>query len=119
LLEIAKPKFVNASSSPTSIDTLFFLPGLFNRLIIELPNVNQTCSIEYSLINSPFYHCLFQNLTSSQWFILNYYSLRNDEQAPSGDVTIVYTGMKKNKSFRKELIEILFKNWKICIFHVN
>jgi hypothetical protein len=70
------------------------LPGLFNRLIIEITNVNQTCSIEYSSRNSPFYHCLFQNLTSAQWFVLTYYSLTNDDQTLSGDVAIVYTGMK-------------------------
>jgi len=49
------------------------------------------------LITSPFYHCLFKNLTSAQWFVLTYYSLRNDDQTPSGDVTIVYTGMKQIK----------------------
>jgi hypothetical protein len=74
---------------------LFLLPGLFYRLVIEIASVNQTCSIEYSSISSPFYYCLFKNLIPAQWFVLTYYALTGNDQAPSGDVTIVYTGMKR------------------------
>ena len=84
-LEIGKAKYLNSTNSPTTIDSLFFLPGLFTQLIIELTSVNQTCSIEYSIISSPFYHCLFQNLTPAQWFVLTYYAINNNDQTRSGD----------------------------------
>ncbi len=101
MLEIGKAKYINSTSSPTSIDSLFFLPGLFYRLIIEITSVNQRCSIEYSSISSPFYRCLFKNLIPAQWFVLTYYSLsNNDDQSPAGDVTIIYTGRKQRISKR-------------------
>ncbi|CAF1119084.1 unnamed protein product [Rotaria sordida] len=102
LYELIKPKYINSTNSPTSIDALFFLPGLFYRLIIELTSVNQTCSIEYSSISSSFYHCLFKNLIPAQWFILTYYASTDNDQAPSGDVTIVYTELE-DFYFRCEL----------------
>ena len=71
---------------------MFFFAGYFNRLMIELPSVNQSCSIEYSSTSSPYYHCRFVNLPSAQWFVLTYYSLPNTDQTSSGDVIIVYTG---------------------------
>ncbi|CAF2546995.1 unnamed protein product [Rotaria sp. Silwood2] len=102
LYELIKPKYLNSTNSPTSIDTLFFLPGLFYRLVIELTSVNQTCSIEYSSIYSPFYHCLFKNLNPAQWFVLTYYLSTDNDQATSGDVTIVYTELE-DFYFRCEL----------------
>ncbi|CAF3639463.1 unnamed protein product [Adineta steineri] len=94
LYEIGKPKYLNSTNSATSIDSLIFLPGLFYRLIIELTSVNQTCSIEYSIRDSPYYHCLFKNLPSAQWFVLNYYALADHHQTPSSAVTIVYTDLE-------------------------
>lgn len=70
--------YMNSTNSPTSIDTLFFLPGSFYQLIVELTSVNQTCFIEYSTISSPFYHCLFENLRPAQSFILTYYVLSDN-----------------------------------------
>ena len=102
MLEIGKPKYVNSTSSPTSIDSLFFLPGLFYRLIIEIASVNQRCSIEYSSISSPFYHCLFKNLIPAQWFVLTYSLTNNDDQSSTGDVTIVYTG-RKQRIFKRNI----------------
>ncbi|CAF1161891.1 unnamed protein product [Rotaria sp. Silwood1] len=102
LYESIKPKYINSTNSPTSIDTLFFLPGLFYRLIIELTSINQTCSIEYSSIYSPYYHCLFKNLIPAQWFVLTYYVSTDNDQASSGDVTIVYTELE-DFYFRCEL----------------
>ncbi|UJR29933.1 hypothetical protein I4U23_017480 [Adineta vaga] len=94
LYEIAKPKYLNSTTSSTSIDTLFYLPGLFNRLIIEINIVNRTCSLEYSSITSPFYHCIFPSLPSAQWFVLTYYVLTENHQKSSADVTIVYTELE-------------------------
>ncbi len=84
------------------------LPGLFHRLIIELTSVNQTCSIEYSQINSPFYNCLFKNLPPAQWFVLTYQVLTDDHQPPSPDVTLVYTGIDQIIYKQKIIIYVLF-----------
>lgn len=90
-----KPKHINSTSSPTSIETLFFMPGIFHRLVVEMTSVNQSCSIEYSPIYSPFYSCLFKNLTSAYWFVLtSYVSSIDNDQLLSGDLAIVYTGIK-------------------------
>ncbi|CAF1241953.1 unnamed protein product [Adineta ricciae] len=102
LYEISKPKYINSTNSPTLINTLFFLPGLFDRLNIELHSVNQSCSLEYSSITSPFYHCSFRNLPSAQWFVLTYYILTENYQTRSADVTIVYTDLEE-LDFRCEL----------------
>ena len=99
---MGKPKFINSTSTSTLIETLFFFSGYFNRLIIELTSVNQTCSIEYSSRSSPYYPCRFDNLPPAQWFVLTYYSLTNNDQTPSGDVIIVYTGTKIRSFLRKD-----------------
>ena len=92
LLDLAEPKYLNSTRSITTIDSFFYLPGFFSQLIVQLTNINRTCSIEYSPTSSPFYHCLFRDLPTAQWFILNYYLLTTDQQSSAGDVTIVHTG---------------------------
>ncbi|CAF4575523.1 unnamed protein product [Rotaria socialis] len=113
--EIIKPKYLNSTNSPTSIDTLFFLPGLFYRLVVEITSINQTCLVEYSSIYSPFYNCLFTNLSPAQWFILSYYVSTDSDQKLSGDVTIVHTELedlnfscKPNENYQR--IDFSWKN---------
>lgn len=89
---MGKPRFVNSTSTWKSIETMVFFAGYFNRLIIELTNVNQSCLIEYSPKLSPYYSCRFVDLPPAQWFILTYYSLPNSDQTSSGNVIMVYTG---------------------------
>ena len=91
--ETIQPKYVNSNSTSKSIDSLFLLPGLFNRLIVELTDANRTCSIEYSSIKSPFYHCLFNNLPPAQQFVLTSSLVTTNNETLSGDIHIVYTGM--------------------------
>lgn len=84
--------YLNSTATATSINSSFYVPGLFSRLIVELNVVNRTCIIQYSRNESPYYHCLFKNLPSAQWFILTYYLAADEDQTAAGDATIVHTG---------------------------
>ena len=91
-IELIEPKYINSTFNLTVIESLFYLPGIFNRFIVQLSSRNQTCSIDYSRFQSPLYRCVFKNLPPAQWFILNFHILTPNQRALFADVMIVHTG---------------------------
>ena len=70
-------------------------------MVAELIEINTTCVIRHSPIDSPFYHCQFENLLPSERFLLKYSTLSNDGEVLSTNQTVVHTGQMKMGGLRR------------------
>ena len=92
-LELAEPKYINSTSTSTSINPIFLIPGHFQQLIVQIPSIGKNCSTNYLSTNPPFYNCPLHNLPPRESFDLTYYSVGKDNQKKHGVSTTVAFSM--------------------------